>query len=281
MMTITPQGPAFLKMHGLGNDFVVLDGRSAPLALTERAIRAIGDRQRGVGFDQMVVLEPAKGGTDVFMRLYNNDGSEAGACGNATRCVAWLLMEQTRKGRVTIETISGLLQAERADGGMITVDMGPARLDWQDIPLASAMDSLSLPISVGGLDSPVGVGMGNPHAVFFVPDAETAAVDRIGPQVETHKLFPKKTNVEFAQVIAPGRIRMRVWERGTGITQACGTGACATAVAAARRGLCGRSSEVILDGGSLFITWRDDNHVMMTGPASLSFSGRLDAGLLS
>lgn len=281
MTILSPQGRPFLKMHGLGNDFVVLDARSQPLVLTEDCVRAIGDRRTGVGFDQMVILEPPRDpAADVFMALRNNDGSVVGACGNASRCVARLLMAETGKASVTIQTLAGLLHAEAAPGGLYAVDMGPARLDWRDIPLASEMDSLALPIGMEGLDAPVGVGMGNPHAVFFVPDAETAAVERIGPRVETHPLFPEKTNVEFAQVLAPDRIRMRVWERGAGITQACGTGACATLVAAARKGLTGRKAEVVLDGGTLVIEWRDDNHVMMTGSASLAYAGRLDAALL-
>jgi len=281
MNQLSPQGRSFLKMHGLGNDFVVLDARTQPLVLSDEAVRAIGHRQTGVGFDQLVILEPPRDASaDVFMALRNNDGSVAGACGNATRCVARLLMEESGKAEVTIQTIAGLLTAQAAPGGFITVDMGPARLDWNEIPLASEMDTLSLPIKMNGMRQPVGVGMGNPHAVFFVSDAEAAPVDVIGPKVETHPLFPEKTNVEFAQVLTRGRIRMRVWERGVGITQACGSGACATLVAAARLGLTDRSAEVVLDGGSLFIEWRDDGHVMMTGSASLSYSGRLDASLL-
>ncbi|HVI51146.1 MAG TPA: diaminopimelate epimerase [Candidatus Sulfotelmatobacter sp.] len=281
MTILSPQGRSFLKMHGLGNDFVVLDARTQPLALSDDCVRAIGDRRTGVGFDQMVILEPPRDpSADVFMALRNNDGSEVGACGNASRCVARLLMEETGKSSVTIQTLAGLLYAESAPGGLYSVDMGPARLDWRDIPLASEMDSLRLPVSVDGMDAPVGVGMGNPHAVFFVSNAETAAVERIGPRIETHPLFPEKTNVEFAQVLSPDRIRMRVWERGAGVTQACGTGACATLVAAARRGLTGRKADVVLDGGVLTIEWRDDNHVMMTGSASLAYAGRLDSALL-
>lgn len=278
---MTPQGRPFLKMHGLGNDFVVLDARTDRFDVSAEAARAIGDRHTGVGFDQLVILEPPRDpAADVFMGLRNSDGSVAGACGNATRCVARLLMQETGKSNVTIQTLAGLLKAEAAPGGLFAVDMGPALLDWQNIPLASAMDSLTLPVQIEGLPAPVGVGMGNPHAVFFVADAEQAPVATIGPVVETHPLFPEKTNVEFAQVLDRGRIRMRVWERGVGITQACGSGACAALVAAARLGLTDRKAEVILDGGSLIIEWRADNHVMMTGSASLSFAGRLDASLL-
>ena len=281
MTALLPQGRPFLKMHGLGNDFVVLDARSRPLALTEAVVRAIADRRTGVGFDQLVVLEPAKDAlADVFMRLYNADGSTIGACGNATRCVAALLMAETGRPQAVIETIAGLLDAQAAPGGMVAVDMGPARLDWREIPLAEAVDTNHLPLAIGGLADPVGVGMGNPHAVFFVPDAEAAPVALIGPQVEHHPLFPERTNVEFAQILSPERIRMRVWERGAGITMACGTGACATLVAAARRGLTGRAAEVVLDGGSLFIEWLKDDHVLMTGPATLAYGGTLDAALL-
>jgi diaminopimelate epimerase len=281
MITLLPQGRSFLKMHGLGNDFVVLDARTRPLVLTEAVVQAIADRRTGVGFDQLVVLEPAKDGlADVFMRIYNADGSTVGACGNVTRCVAALLMAETGRSQAVIETVAGLLDAQAAEGGMIAVDMGPARLDWREIPLAEAVDTNHLPLTLGGLADPVGVGMGNPHAVFFVPDAEAALVAEIGPQVEHHPLFPERTNVEFAQILSPERIRMRVWERGAGITMACGTGACATLVAAARRGLTGRAAEVVLDGGSLFIEWLKDDHVLMTGPATLAYGGTLDAALL-
>lgn len=262
-------------MHGLGNDFVVFDARTRPLALSDEAVRALGHRRTGVGFDQLVILEPPRNpAADVFMALRNSDGSVVGACGNAARCVARLLTEETGRTAVTIQTLAGLLRAEAVPGGLFAVDMGPALLDWREIPLVSEMDSLALPLDLDGLSRPVGVGMGNPHAVFFVPDAESAPVSTIGPLVETHPLFPAGTNVAFAQVLSPDRIRMRVWERGVGITPACGSGACAVLVAAARRGLAGRKAEVSLDGGSLTIEWRSDNHVMMTGPASLSFAGR-------
>lgn len=284
VMTIpSPQGRPFLKMHGLGNDFVVLDARTTPIAVSPQAARAIGDRRTGVGFDQLVVLEPAKNtAADIYMRILNSDGSQAGACGNATRCVAWLLMQESGKDRVVIETVSGLLDAKAAGERMVTVDMGLARLDWRELPLSQAADTIALPVQVpvAGAGQPVGVSMGNPHAVFFVPDAEAVPLAEVGPTVEHHALFPERTNVEFATVVGPEKIRMRVWERGSGITQACGTGACATLVAAARRGLTGRKAEVVLDGGSLFIEWRDDGHVLMSGPAALSYAGVLDASLL-
>jgi len=267
------RGRSFRKMHGLGNDFVVIDARAEPLTLSADVAAALADRRGGVGCDQVIAIEPGDAEAAAFMRILNADGSEVSACGNATRCVARLLMEETGAAETTLRTRAGLIRAHAARDGMITADMGQARLDWADIPLAAAHDTLSLPVAVDGLPAPVGVSMGNPHAVFFVPDAEAVALSTLGPKVETHALFPEKTNVEFAHLIAPGRIRMRVWERGTGITRACGTGACATAVAAARRGLTGRSAEVVLDGGSLFIEWTEDGRVLMTGPATLSFAG--------
>lgn len=277
-MTDALQGLPFLKMHGLGNDFVVLDARIRPLALSEGTIRAIGDRHLGVGFDQLAVIEPPRrADADCFLALYNADGSATGACGNATRCVASLLLRETGKTLVGIETSAGLLTAWDAGNGLYGVNMGPARLDWRDIPLARPADTLALPVADIGLDAPVGVSMGNPHAVFFVPEVEALDIERLGRVIEHDPLFPERTNVEFAQVTGPDRIRMRVWERGTGITMACGSGACATLVAAARRGLTGRSADILLDGGVLSIAWRDDGPVLMTGPATLSFTGMLAA----
>jgi diaminopimelate epimerase len=268
---------AFLKMHGLGNDFVVLDGRAKKPALSTAMAQRIADRHTGVGCDQLVIIEPPRTkGADAFMRILNSDGGEVEACGNAVRCVGAILMDERGTSRTTIETLAGPVAVSVSPRG-ITADMGPARLEWQDIPLARAMDTLSLPIAEGAFKDPVGVGMGNPHAVFFVSDVAQVPLADIGPKLEHHALFPKRANVEFAQVLAPGRIRMRVWERGAGITQACGTGACATLVAAARRGLAPRKSQIVLDGGTLEIEWRDhDNHVLMTGPTSLAFSGDID-----
>ncbi len=275
----------FLKMHGLGNDFVVIDARRQPYAPTEAEVRAIADRKTGVGCDQFIVLEPAgHPEAAAFMRIRNADGSEVGACGNASRCVGWLLLEETGGERIVFQTAAGLLEASRADGGLITVDMGPANLEWTAIPLAQPLDTLHLPIvqsfSGGGVSDPVAVNMGNPHCVFFVDDAEAVPLAEIGPGLEHHPLFPERTNVEFASVESPTRIRMRVWERGAGITQACGTGACATAVAAARRGLTERKADVVLDGGTLTIEWREDGRVLMTGPIAVSFTGRLSPELV-
>lgn len=273
-------GIPFVKMHGLGNDFVILDARPRPLALSPEAIRAIADRRRGVGCDQFIVIEPARNAvSDAWMSIHNPDGSEAGACGNATRCVAWLLMREKGADKVVIETRAGLLDAESRGGMMVAVDMGPARLDWRELPAAEAVDTLHMGIGAGALRDPVGVSMGNPHAVFFVDDAEAVDLAALGPVLENHALFPERANIEVAQVLGDGRIRMRVWERSAGITAACGSGACATLVAAARRGLSGREAEVVLDGGSLSIEWLKDDHVLMTGPVALAFTGTLDPSL--
>ncbi|MCR6629094.1 MAG: diaminopimelate epimerase [Magnetospirillum sp.] len=271
----------FLKMHGLGNDFVVLDVRQSGLSLSEAAVRAIADRHRGVGCDQLIVVEqPRNGVSDAWMTIYNPDGSESGACGNATRCVAWRLMEQSGRDKVVIETRAGLLDAEARGDRLIAVDMGRARLDWRDIPVAEAVDTLHMGLELGPLKDPVGVNMGNPHAVFFVDDVAAIDLAALGPVLENHAFFPERANIEVVQVLGPGRLRMRVWERGAGITQACGTGACAALVAAARRGLSPRKAEVVLDGGPLSIEWLPDDHVLMTGPVALAFQGTLDPSLL-
>ena len=274
-------GRSFLKMHGLGNDFVVIDAREAPYALSETQAQRIADRRLGVGCDQLIVLEPPpNGAADVFMRIRNPDGQEAEACGNATRCVASVLMAEAGADRLTIQTLAGLLEAERAEGGLITVDMGPAYLEWDQVPLREACDTLALDLSLGPLAHPVAVGMGNPHAVFFVEDVAAIDLAWLGPRLETDSWFPERANISVAQITGPDRIRLRVWERGAGITLACGSGACATGVAAHRRRLTGRRSEVVLDGGALVIEWREDGHVMMTGPVATSFAGRLDPALL-
>lgn len=272
----------FLKMHGLGNDFVVIDLRDRPVSLTLSQRRWIADRRRGIGCDQLILLEPPQQKVaDVFMRIHNPDGGEAGACGNATRCVAAKVMAERASKHAIVETVSGLLDTEAAEGGRIAVDMGPVKLDWREIPLAEPCDTLHLPVSAGPLSDPVGVNVGNPHAVFFVPDVETLDLASLGPVLERHRLFPERANIEVAQILSPasdsdGRIRMRVWERGAGITQACGSGACATLVAAARRKLTGRSATVALDGGELLIEWLPDNHMRMTGDWAESFRGEID-----
>ncbi|MCK5546394.1 MAG: diaminopimelate epimerase [Rhodospirillaceae bacterium] len=272
----------FIKMHGLGNDFVILDRRDGGNALSPAVMRAIADRRGGIGCDQLIVMEPAKADVaDVFMRIYNPDGSEVGACGNATRCVASILMDEKNSDHAIVETTSGLLDSEKGPGGLYSVDMGPAKLDWRDIPVLDACDTLHLPLSVDGLSDPVGVNVGNPHAVFFVDDADAIDLATIGPVIENHKFFPERTNVEVVEILSPDRIRMRVWERGAGITRACGSGACAALVAAVRRGLSERAADVVLDGGILRIEWLADNNILMTGPISNSFKGELDPALLT
>ena len=272
---------AFTKMHGLGNDFVVLDNRDGSLAYGEVEARAIGNRRTGVGFDQLLILEPPQHpDAHVFMRIRNPDGSEAEACGNGTRCVAVRTMDELGTNRLNVETVAGILETTRCADGMVTVDMGPANLNWRDIPLAEARNTLHLDIANGPLVDPVAVNMGNPHMVFFVDDAETIDLSALGRELEHHPLYPERTNVEVVSVLGPDKVRMRVWERSAGITQACGSGACAVSVAASRRGLTGRKVEVILDGGPLIVEWRDDGRVLMTGPTAISFEGRLDPSLL-
>lgn len=269
----------FRKMHGLGNDFIVLDARVRPISLAPGDIVALANRRTGIGADTIVVIEPAEEEeADVFVRFHNADGGVIGTCGNATRCVAMLLFAETGRDRVRIATSDGLLDAWRAADG-IAVDMGRPRLDWRDIPLAEPADTLHLPLA-GPLADPVGVSMGNPHAVFFVADAEAVELAELGPAIEHAPLFPLRTNVEVATIEAADRIRMRVWERGVGITLACGSGACATLVAAARRGLSARKATLVLDGGDLTIEWRTDDHVIMAGPATTSFVGEIDDAFL-
>ena len=273
---------AFTKMHGLGNDFVVFDARRQPVHLSDAQVRAIADRRTGVGLDQMIVVgPPTNGAAAASMTIRNADGGEVEACGNATRCVASVLMAESGVARLGIETIVGLLDVTDAGGGRYAVDFGPARHDWREIPLAEARDTLHLGIAVGPLVDPVAVNVGNPHAVFVVEDVAAIDLETHGPVVEHHPLFPMRINVEAIQILSRERIRMRVWERGVGVTRACGTGACAALIAASLRGLTERHAEVILDGGALDIDWRDDGHVVMTGPVALSFSGSLDPSLLA
>ena len=269
---------AFLKMHGLGNDFVVFDARDHAIDLNPTRSKAIADRHFGVGCDTVVLIRPGGAETDAGIQFYNADGSESESCFNATRCIARLLMDERGLARVKLSSKGGMLACSDAGQGSVMVDMGPPRLDWQQVPLAREVDTLNFPLDVGGASLPVSaLSMGNPHCVLFVPDADKAPVTQLGPKIETLPLFPNRTNVEFAQVLDRDRIRMRVWERGVGVTLACGTGACATAVAAIRRGLTGRKVELMLDGGSLTIEWREeDGHVLMTGPTAMPFRGRLE-----
>ena len=271
-------GLSFIKMHGLGNDFVVVDLRARDFDLSAERIRAIADRKTGVGCDQFIALEPAAANeADAQMRIWNADGGEVDACGNASRCVGALLMAELGRDRVTMTTNAGLLTASRAGLGRVTVDMGPVHLDWREIPLAREMDTLHLDVGSGVLRDGVGVNVGNPHAVFFVDDAEAVPLSALGPVLEHDALFPERANIGACQVIDETHLRLRVWERGVGITRACGTGACAALIAAARRGRTGRAASVELDGGALDIAWNADNHVTMTGPTAISFTGELPA----
>jgi diaminopimelate epimerase len=275
------KGISFTKMHGLGNDFVVIDDRARALDIGAAEARAIGDRRTGVGFDQLLVLErPTRSNADVFMRIRNPDGTQAGACGNGTRCVAALVMDELGRDAITVETIAGLLEARRTSTGEVSVNMGPASLDWHSIPLAGEMDTLHVEIAEGPLSDGVAVNMGNPHVVFFVEDAEKIDLAEVGPVLEHHPLLPERANIEVVHITAPDHLRMRVWERSAGITRACGSGACAAGVAANRRGLCGRAVSIDLDGGTLGIEWRDDGTVLMTGPTAISYRGQLDPALL-
>jgi diaminopimelate epimerase len=268
----------FLKMHGCGNDFVVFDERAGALGLTARRAAAIADRRTGVGCDQFIAIEPAPEGSnaDAFMRIRNPDGAEAGACGNATRCVVDLLARETGRRVQVIRTVAGNLPSEALPDGRVRVDMGPARLDWPDVPLARSMDTLHLDLAVGPVADPAAVNMGNPHATFFVDDVARVPVSELGPRLEHDALFPERANIGFAQVLAPDRLRLRVWERGAGLTLACGSGACAALVNAHRRGLTGRRAAVVVDGGELEIEWRADGHVLMSGPVATSFIGEID-----
>lgn len=259
----------FAKMHGLGNDFVVIDGRDAPVDITASRARAIADRHTGIGCDQLILV----GGSDtadVSMRIFNADGSEVEACGNATRCIPLFL------GRdVTISTQAGLLDARLAGDGA-SVDMGAPRFEWDAIPLAYAMDTYSMPASWEDLPAPAAVNVGNPHVIFFVNDLGAVETDRLGHLIEHDPLFPARVNVNFAQMLSDRHIHLIVWERGAGLTQACGTGACATAVAAIRQGLATGPVTVSLPGGDLLIDWKPGGHIQMTGPATFVFSGEAD-----
>lgn len=263
----------FSKMHGLGNDFVVIDEREAPLAMDGALARAIADRRTGIGCDQIILIGPSKR-ADVGMRIFNSDGSEVEACGNATRCVPLFV------GRdVTVETRAGLLDARR-DGSGVRVDMGLPRFEWYAIPLAYAMDTMAMPTSWEDLPAPAAVNVGNPHVIFFVPDLALVDTARLGPLIETDPLFPQRVNVNFAQILGDRHIRLIVWERGAGLTRACGTGACATAVAAIRRRLCKGPVTVTLPGGDLVIDWRAGETISMTGPAARVFDGVADLDAL-
>jgi diaminopimelate epimerase len=272
---------AFRKMHGLGNDFVVLDQRRDPSQIDAAAARALADRRTGIGCDQLLLLAaPRDGRAQVFMQILNPDGSEAEACGNGTRCVAALLAAETGLHDLAIETVAGLLRATVDETGVATVDMGEPRFGWRDIPLAREMDTLHVALRRGPLSDPVCTSIGNPHATFFVDDVEAIDLAAFGPGLENDPLFPARANIGVAAVRDRRTIRFRVWERGAGITRACGSGACAAMVAAHRRGLVDDRVTVTLDGGELAIAWAGSGSVRMTGPATSSFEGTFDPALL-
>ena len=244
---------AFVKMHGLGNDFVIFDARDAALSLTPDQARAVADRHFGIGCDTIVIMRPGDADTDAFVQFINADGSESGACLNATRCVARLLMEERGHTRIKLATKAGLLIGSDAGKGLVTIDAGLPRLDWDQVPLASEVDTTDFPLDMGSGALPVSaVSMGNPHCVIFVTDTEQAPLTTLGPRIETLSFFPQRTNVEFAQIVSRTRIRMRVWERGVGVTLACGTGACATLVACHLLGLSDREARLDRPGGPLW-----------------------------
>lgn len=273
-------GRPFVKMNGLGNDFVVVEARDMSFRPDEAEVRAICDRETGQGCDQLIAIEPGPSG-GVFMRVWNADGSEVQTCGNALRCVGWLLMQASGETLVDIETAGGFTRAMAAGDHRITVDMGRPGLGWDEIPLEEEMDTRGIELQVGPIDDPVlhtpgAVSMGNPHVVFFGDrDFDDAYVTATGSMIERHPLFPEGVNVGFARVLASDRMRLRVWERGAGLTKACGTGACAALVAAARKGLMDRKAVLELDGGEIEIEWLDDDRVLMTGPIAVERTGML------
>lgn len=284
-MTDTASIP-FRKMNGLGNDFVVLDGRARPLALAAEDARRIGDRRNGIGCDQVIVIEPSQK-ADLFMRIFNADGSEVSACGNATRCVALIAAAEIGRSDISVETSAGLLKAKVDGADSITIDMGKPRFAWNDIPLAEPFeDTTGIELQIGPIDAPVlhtpsVVNVGNPHAIFWVDDIAAHDLGRFGPLLENHPIFPERANISLAQVTSRNSLKLRTWERGAGLTKACGTAACAAAVAAARKGLTAREVAVTLPGGTLFIEWAENDHILMRGPAELEFEGTLGPDTLS
>lgn len=279
-MTASPSTIPFVKMNGLGNDFVVVDGRRQTVRIEAEEATHLANRRSGIGCDQVIVLEPSRH-ADVRMRILNADGSEVGACGNATRCVAWLLAEETGRKDVTIDTPAGDLQARVGSIEHITVDMGAPRFGWAEIPLAEPFhDTRAIELQVGPIDNPVMhspsvVNVGNPHAIFWVDDIDAIDLGRVGPLLENHPIFPERANISIAKVLSPTHLRIRTWERGAGLTRACGTAACAAAVCAMRKKLTERKVTVSLPGGDLVIEWTADNRILMTGPAELEFRGAL------
>ena len=277
----------FRKMNGLGNDFVVLDARRAPLPIDDDRARAIADRKTGIGCDQLIVLEPSAQ-ADVRMRIWNSAGDEVESCGNASRCIADILFRETGRPAVTIDTAGGLLHCTSGGEGLVTVDMGVPRFGWRDIPLSEEFrDTRHIELQVGPIDKPIlhspsVVNVGNPHCIFWVKDLSAYDLGRLGPMLEHHPLFPERANISLAQVLSHDRVALKVWERGAGLTRACGTAACAAAVAGARINLLGRKAVVLLPGGELLIEWRKaDDHILMTGPFAYEFEGELPGRLLT
>lgn len=273
MENTAPHNLPFMKMHGLGNDFVVVDARMRDVPLPADLVVAIADRHKGVGYDQLAVIQNGAG--DAHLVFYNADGSTSAACGNATRCIARYLFNETGKDSLHLTTDRGDLYAVDAGDGLTSVNMGQPQLLWSEVPLAQEMDTLELPID----GAPTATGMGNPHCTFFVDDAAAVDLETRGAEIEHHPLYPERTNVQFASVIGPDHLRMRVWERGVGVTLASGSSSCATAVVAARRGLTGRMVRIDLDGGTIRVDWREDG-VWMTGPTMHVFSGSLTPAFL-
>ncbi len=269
---------AFVKMHGLGNDFVIIDSRIHEPQLTPIAIQNICDRHRGVGCDQLVILKPSDR-ADLKLTFYYSDGSQSGACGNGTRCCVALLLSEMEAEECVIETASGLLSCWVGDNGLIHVDMGKPQLSWQDIPLSCDIPTDALPLNIEGLNNPSSLSMGNPHTVFIVDDVDVIDIETIGTQVEHHAFFPERTNVEFVQSIDKQNIRIRVWERGAGITLACGSGTCAAVVALAQKNLISREVTAQVDGGFLHVNWQKNNHVILSGPIAVTFGGTLSESL--
>ena len=274
MDSINTNNLPFMKMHGLGNDFVVIDARKREIQLPQKIISGIADRHFGVGFDQLAVI--SEGEFDAHLTFYNADGSESLACGNATRCIARYLMDEASKEKLMLTTMHGQIPAVDLGNGITSVNMGQPGLEWDNVPLSKKIPTLELPIE----GAPTATGMGNPHCTFFVEDAAKINLDEMGPKFENHPLFPERTNVQFASISAPDQIRMRVWERGVGVTLASGSSSCAAAVAANRRGLTGKKVQIELDGGILNINWREDG-VWMTGPTMNVFAGSFSEEFLN
>ena len=266
----------FRKMHGLENDFVVLDARQKEIILSKSEIIAIADRKAGIGFDQLLIIQPSKKSNGVFMSVYNSNGDRVETCGNGARCIAKVIMDDLNIDEIVIETLAGPIEAIRQQEDLITVNLGKFKTSWKEIPLEQELDTLNLDLGIEDLPSGVAVNVGNPHIVFFISNLDNIDLNKIGPKVSSHKIFSEGVNVEFAQLLSKDHIRMRVWERGVGITKACGTGACATLVAAVKKGLSQNFARVTLDGGDLFVELTANDEVKLTGPANNSFTGFID-----